>query len=139
MKTKFVEAMHPEGTGNWGKFMVGKFEEHEWHRESIVLTGWVSSREGHLATALLISRGWHPDHHIFVMDLQTGEGAMFMPGGIAKADLNKHKIWVCPLFEPFLTWLYKQDLTDLDKLPSKIEFTHEEAPCDYAGYRRPGE
>ena len=61
--------------------------------------------------------------HLVVLDLQTGEGAIFMPGGLAAADLDKHGIWVCPLFEPFLAWLYKQDLSDLDALPAVVEIT----------------
>jgi hypothetical protein len=43
-----------------------------------------------------------------------------------------------PLFEPFLNWLYQQDLTDLEKLPALVEFTFEEAPPALHGYRREG-
>lgn len=95
MKYRFVEAT--SNAGNFGKFMVVSFTDDDWAEQSVV--------EGF---PLIASRGWTPKH-ILVFDLQTGEGAMFLPGGLASADLNKHRIWVCPLFEPFLEWLYAQD------------------------------
>ena len=128
MKTKFIEAMHVGGTGNWGKFMVGRFTPEEWGRPSVVAPEFGS---------LIAQRGWTPSH-LLVFDLQTGEGAWFLPGGNAHYDLDKHKIWVCPMFEVLLTWLYKQDLTDIGTLPSKVEFTHDEAEFGMSGYRRPG-
>ncbi len=122
MQTKIIEATSP---GNWGKFMLGRFDTEWDHR------GTVDPHE----YSFLRARGW--DHrHLWVMDLQTGEGALFIPGGHARNDLNSHKIWVCPLFEPFLTWLYQQDLTDLDALPDLVELLH--APFAWSGYRRPG-
>lgn len=38
--------------------------------------------------------------------------------------------------EPFVEWLYQQDLTDLDALPRYVEFP--DAEFALAGYRRPG-
>lgn len=74
---------------------------------------------------------------IVVLDLQTCEGAIFSPGGYAKNDLNgKHQIWVCPMYEPFLTWLYTQDLSDLDALPSLVDLG--DVPTAMRGYRRTG-
>jgi len=84
---------------------------------------------------LITSRGWSL-RHVLVMDLQTGEAAMFLPGGCAPADLRKHRIWVCPLFEPFLAWLYAQDLAELDKLPPVVNL--DAAPLSLFGWRRPG-
>ena len=72
----------------------------------------------------------------YKLRLQTGEGAMFRPGGSPAADLDKHAVWVCPLFQPFLAWLYEQDLTDLDALPAHVELP--DAEFAFAGYRRPG-
>ncbi len=125
MNTRIIEAVQPGGPANWGKFLVGQFTE-EWLVQSAVDT---ESRRPLLAT---IGKG---PETVFVMDLQTGEGALFRPGGYAPADLNKHRIWVCPMFEPFLTWLYTQDLRDLDGLPALVEL---EAPFAFAGYRREG-
>ena len=83
---------------------------------------------------LLQARGWSPEH-VLVLDLQTGEGAIFKPGGIARCDLSeKHEIWVCPMYEPFLTWLYQQDLSDLDKLPEFVYLG--DVPTAMFGYRR---
>jgi len=50
-------------------------------------------------------------------------------------DPDKHQLWVCVLFEDFLTWLYKQDLTDLQALPQRVELDTESALW---GHRRPG-
>lgn len=111
--------------GNWGKFAVGR-PDTEWAWRSLVSE---SQRP------LLDLVGWSPDH-LWVMDLQTGEGAIFWPGGHAPSDLQKHRIWVCPMFEPFLTWLYRQDVSDLAKLPAVVELP--DAPFSLAGYRRPG-
>lgn len=127
MKTKFVEATN--GPFNWGKFMLGRFTEEEWQRRSAI-----TEDEGGL---MLTGRGWDADH-LLIVDLQTGEGSIFRPGGLARADLTKHRIWVCPLFEPFLVWLYRQDLTDLEALPASVDFTQEEAPFSFRGHRREG-
>ena len=86
--------------------------------------------------SLLRMCGWS-DQHLWVCDLQTGEGAFFRPGGLAGADLAKRQIWVCPMFEPFLTWLYQQDLTDLKALPDYVELP--DAPFGRSGYRRRGQ
>jgi hypothetical protein len=110
---------------NWGKFMVARFDGEDWAERSQVDP----------ARGLIRGRGWSPEH-LMVFDLQTGEGALFRPGGFAHADLEKHRVWVCPMFEPFLTWLYGQDLSDLDALPRVIELA--DVPMAFAGYRRPG-
>lgn len=123
MRTKFFEVV---GTLNWGKFMVADFTGEEWRHRSEV-TG----------VSLIRYTGWGSDHRL-VIDLQTGEGAVFAvrPGGMPRADLAKHKIWVCPMFEPFLEWLYQQDLDRLDELPQLIELM--DAPASMHGYRREG-
>lgn len=123
----FIEASHGGG-GNWGKFMLARFELAEWTYPSAL-----PEAEGH---RLLHGRGWDV-HHLLFVDLQTGEGVMLRPGGIAHADLEKHKIWVCPMAEPFLEWLYQQDVRDITTLPSYVELP--EAPFAMAGYRRKGE
>lgn len=127
MQSKFVEATN--GARNWGKFMIGRFTSEEWSRKANV------PNSPHTIQPLLCEVGWTPEH-IVVMDLQTGEGAIFRPGGFAPADLNKHRIWVCPMFEPFLEWLYKQNLSDLDKLPGHVDLP--DAPFAMSGYRREG-
>lgn len=128
MKTRFVEATNQPGM-NWGKFMVGRFDEEEWARLSIIDPG----------QFLLAGRGRSRDH-VVVFDLETGQGAMFRPNTSAAApaarnDLDKTRIWVCPLFEPFLIDLYKRSPVDLDALPSHVSLT---ARSQGQGYRRPG-
>ena len=130
METKFIEATQGQ---NWGKFCLGRFTKEEWDRTACPPHGQWNGSE--TKTSLLRQRGWSTDH-ILVLDIETGEGAFFRPGGFAVADLNKHKIWVCPMFEPFLGWLYQQDLSDLNKLPGLVEIP--DVPFEMRGYRRPG-
>lgn len=123
MKTKIIEATNVDHGGiNHGKFLVGRFT-NEWRRASAIDQ-----------LPLLRGRGWSREH-VFVLDLQTGEGAIFRHGGYAKGDLDKRRILVCPMFEGFLTWLYQQDLRDLDKLPALVKLDTESAMY---GYRRGG-
>lgn len=119
MRTQIIEVTN--GARNWGKFLVGHFDR-EWEH--------VSAVDGF---PTLSGRGHSPED-VLVFDLQTCEGAVFSPGGCAKADLEKHRIWVCPLFEPFLGWLYAQQ--DRRALPPKIDLP--DAPFALSGYRRSG-
>ena len=124
MQTHFIEVTN--GPRNWGKFLLFRFDK-EYEYQSAVARG-----------SLLRNVGWSPDN-IVVLDLQTGEAARFIPNGkpfCATADLEKHKIWVCPMYQPFLTWLYSQDVTDLTKLPSHVDIP--DAEFALAGYRREG-
>lgn len=126
MKVKIIEASQDIKVGfNWGKFLVGQFDS-EWQAQSVI---------GH--SAVLRECGWGPDHRL-VMDLQTGEGAIFRPGPGRSPyhDLQKHQIWVCVLFEDFLTWLYDQDLSDIEQLPSELNLP--QAATGLVGYRRVG-
>jgi len=125
MQSKLIEATNVAVGGfNWGKFMVCRFTPDEWAYRSIIAE-----------QPLLHTVGWDRQH-LFVLDLQTGEGAMFRPGGLAPADLNKHRIWVCPMFEPFLKWLYKQDLSNLETLPPVVDI--DDPVSALTGYRRAG-
>ena len=121
METHFIEATNQL---NWGKFMLGRFDS-EW-----------AARSALEDSKLLSGRGWTREH-LLVLDLATGEGALFRVNqhGIAKEDLDKHRIWVCPLFQPFLEWLYVQPDLRFKALPSFIEL---EAPFAFRGYRREG-
>lgn len=130
MKTRFIEATQSAETGfNWGKVMIGTFDMDEWERRCAL-----PSAGGQ---RLLHGRGWTPKH-VLIVDLQTGEGAMFLPGGSASADLTKRKIWVCPMFEAVLEWLYEfvREHGDnwFDALPSLVELP--DAPAAMHGYRR---
>jgi hypothetical protein len=117
MDVRFLEVTN--GPQNWGKFMVAKFTE--WDVPS-ALDG----------RPLLAGRGWTPNH-LLVVDLQTGEGAIFHPGGLATADLNKHAVWVCPMFPFALQEIYERGVDDL---PAIIDLP--DAPFEWAGYRRRG-
>lgn len=125
MKSAVIEASNGL---NWGKFLIARFDEEEWALRPAV-------HDAMDTTPLLRQLGWGRDH-VWFLDLQTGEGAFLRPGGMASADLRKHAIWVCPLFEPFLEWAYQQDLTQIDALPRLVELPN--APAAFHGYRRPG-
>lgn len=130
MITKIVEVTN--GPRNWGKFLVGCFDEAEWSRRSELPDVPASN------TPLLRQIGW-TQHHLLVLDLQTGEGACFLPSGYAKVDLNKHRVWVCPMYEPFLTWLYAFQKGRADwfaDLPAFLDLP--DAPFSQFGYRREG-
>jgi hypothetical protein len=126
MKHTFVEVTN--GPLNWGKFLVAKWELEDWRVKSVVADG----------QDLLRSIGENPVC-IWILDLQTGEGARFRPGGSAKADLEKHRIWVCPMFEHFLEWLYAHPEHHQDPvgtLPRHVDLP--DAPFAMRGYRREG-
>lgn len=129
MKSTFVEVTN--GPCNWGKFLVCQYTKDEIFYSSLVGN-----------TNLLNSIGDSPDA-IWILDLQTGEGARFYCrsalDGSAECDLKKHKIWVCPLFEPFLQWLYQHPdhCKDVATLPGHIEIL--DAPFALRGYRRAGD
>lgn len=131
MHTKVIEAAqkaHPENVDeakNWGKFLVGRFDV-EWVRRSEV--------SPYTTIPLLAHTGWGPAHFL-VLDLQTGEGFVTSKG-FAAADLEKHAVWVCPLFKPFLEWLYQQDLRNLDALPDLVELP--DAEFKFSEPRNPG-
>lgn len=124
MKTKIIEVTN--GPQNHGKFMVAQFDGIDWLYQSVVDPG------RYLLGPVC---GWSEEHRL-VLDLQTGEGAIFRLGGYAHADLDKHRVWVCPMFEPFLAWLYEQDARDLAALPDHVDLPA--APFSMYGYRRPG-
>jgi hypothetical protein len=130
MKTYQFEArQRPDGMCNWGKFMVGILDV-EWT--------WSSAVDGE--RPLLRALGWWGPENIWVFDLQTGEGCFVRPGGSAHADLEKHAIWVCPLFEPWLAWLYERigetGIGGIADLPHVVDLP--DAEFALSGYRRPG-
>lgn len=126
MKTRIIEASQDLAAGaNYGKFLIAQFDR-EWEVPSVF-----GSR------SIIGSQGWGLRHHL-VLDLATGEGALFPvdPRSKALADLEKHRIWVCVLFPAFLEWLYTQAPLELDKLPATVELPH--VPAAFAGKRYPG-
>ena len=133
METRFIEAANRVGDKyfNWGKFAVARFDSVEWGRP-------VNVPDDLYGGSLLDRCGWD-SAHVWVLDLQTGEGVFVRPGGNAAADLNgKHQVWVCPLFQPMLEWLYERVREDhagwFDKLPAYVELA--DAPASMVGYRR---
>lgn len=138
MRSKIVEAVGGNNF-NWGKFMVLQWEPEDWDHTSIVQHEY----DGRVRR-LLPSIG-HNRRDIMVMDLETCEGAIFSPGGVARSDLRKRRVWVCVLFEPFLDWLYEfynthyraegRPFNVLD-LPDKVEFP--DNPPAFQGHRREG-
>lgn len=83
---------------NWGKLAVGTFERHEWEYVS------------HVAAEPLLARLGHGPSTRLFLDLATGEGALFDCSQGLLPQLARHKIWVCPMFEPGLTEFAKHDI-----------------------------
>lgn len=127
MRVRFVEAVNGF---NWGKFLVAVWEPEDWAYPGVHPEGYRS---------LIASQGW-TRKHVWVLDLATGEGALFKLGGLASADLDRHRVLVCLLFEPFLAWLYdhyrEQPEDWFDKLPPDVSLP--DAPRGLYGYRRRG-
>ncbi len=128
MLTKFIEVTDPTQF-NWGKFVISQYEAEEWARMSQI-SG---------APSLLRDRGFEGGD-IWVMDLQTRESACINFNTDPVHQLEKHRIWVCPMFSPFLQWLWQQDLSDVTKLPSVVILPAELVKGHVAmqGYRRSG-
>jgi len=127
MKSQIVEVTN--GEKNWGKFLVAHFDSKEiWHQSAVV--------PGRELLPLIGYDLGRPERMVWVLDLQTREGACFKIGGYAKADLNKHKVWVCPMFEPFLEWLYV-NYRGIDELPTHVDLP--DAAFAMSGYRREGQ
>ena len=138
-ESKFVEATQSikgEGFPNWGKFLLMRFTPEEWaYRSRLPVPEEIAAVVPAASTRpLLAAIGTNRDC-IWVLDLQTHEGASFKPGGLATADLNKHRIWVCPLFEPFLHYLYKLK-RPFEDCPALVELPDAEGAL--YGYRRAG-
>lgn len=130
MQTFIFEATHDaEGTGNYGKFMVGVFGSEWEYRSAVDPSRW----------PFLHDRGWSRQH-ILVLDLEAGEGIIVRAGGHAHADLCKQQVYVCPLFEPWLAWLHgqlrgsKDILGALKELPPVVYLP--DAVFALYGYRR---
>jgi hypothetical protein len=116
VRTRIVEAWSPHG--NRAKFLVG-----------VEIDG-------------------YEDHSMLVLDLQTGEAAVCTPpqrkpehtdeqwAGLAEACARylkiNHPIWVVPLYQAFIVWLYTAALP-FDELPERVELA---APFATRGYRR---
>lgn len=136
MQAKIIEASQGEKGLNWGKFLVSRLPDAAYDYSS-QLPG-CEGIEG--ADRPLLRRIGFPARAIRVDDLQTHEGVFFIdatddPDRFV-CQLEKHKIWVCPMYAPFLAWLGRQPLEDLDALPGFVALP--DAPGEIYGYRRKG-
>jgi hypothetical protein len=126
-----------EGTNdfNYGKFLLLRFDTSE-RQVRTALTGF----EGHPLFTFGGQRKLNP-RMTLVVDLQTGEGAAFSLDPMSWTELgDKHRIWVCPMYEPFLRWLCQQGLDngggDITALPRCVQL--DEAESSLFGHRREG-
>jgi hypothetical protein len=111
MKTHIIEVTNASEF-KWGKFMLMQFDS-EWEYRSKL-----------------------PEAGSYPLLRAIGVGR---DGAMPSADLQKHRIWVCPMYEPFLEWLYQQDLSDVAKLPHLVTLGPEaDRHCAMQGYRREG-
>ncbi len=133
MELRIVEAGqgHTAGLSNHGKCGIGRYTGEQWAEPG--------QFPGSESSQLLRQCGWGPRHY-WVLDLQTGEGAVFQVPGYAPADLNKRRIWVCPMFEPFLAWMFEHARREganwFERLPRTVML--DDAEFCMHGYRRAG-
>jgi hypothetical protein len=133
VKSKFLEVTNK---ANWAKLQLLQWEPSDLARPSLVQKGKV------LLNAVQVRRGDAADPltAVFVRDLQTQEGCEFYPSPEAdcKTQLDMHRVWVCPLFYPFVSWLFANYQGDVTSLPDLVELADSKKQ-EYQGYRRPGE
>lgn len=114
MRTKLVEATQSPAF-NWGKFMLLQFDYDDAQYQSQI------SKHQRLLAAV----GYQGDLKVWlwVLDLQTGEGAVFpvLNNGLLEYDIKEHQIRVCPMYKPFLEWLYANFNGNLEDIPSIVE------------------
>lgn len=132
MISHFIEATNDV---NYGKFLLLRFDAQE-RQVRTALFGYEDSES---LWTFGGQRKLNP-RTTFVVDLQTGEGAAFGLDAMSWTELNeKHAIWVCPMYEPFLRWLCQQGLDngggDITKLPRCVQL---EAETALFGRRRKG-
>ncbi len=133
MKTHFIEATQRDDF-NWGKFLLCQYEPADWaHPVHLPISKSLASQP----QSLLRSRMRDPDG-IWCLDIETNEGAYLRWGPRMHLDLNdKHQVWVCPMYEPFLEWLGSQhELGDITMLPHFLRLDTDFGAV--AGYRRSG-
>lgn len=139
MKTRIVEATN--GIANWGKFLLARFDASELAYESLVMRSIPANERSPSDSVRLFDAmpgGKQRERDTLVLDLQTGEGAFFYVHKLrsAKVDLEHHKIWVCPLFEPFLEWLYAFNGDHMERCPALLDLPN--AEFSFKGHRRSG-
>jgi hypothetical protein len=130
MQTLIIEAHNGM---NYGKFLLATYGPEEWSREA---------RVEPTGRKLLPSIGFGGEW-VWVLDLQTREGAAFLLSGQVTLlhQLEKHQVWVCPMYEFFLGWLldrYREDSAGVMalNLPDVVELDTKYFAL--AGYRRKG-
>jgi hypothetical protein len=136
MDLHFIEASNGPDGPNWGKFAVGHHASEEWGRRS-ALPGYT-----HMPLLTQLGAGYSD---LWVLDLQTGEGARFRIDRHWDEQLRAHRIHVCVMFEAFLGWLMDKALAAgadhparvggwFRTLPGFVELPH--CPPGMYGYRR---
>jgi hypothetical protein len=76
--------------------------------------------------------------NILVLDLETKEGLVLPSNTYNPLGLldDKHDIWVCPMFRPFLVWLCLQEYTSVTELPDFVALPTDES--EMFGHRANG-
>lgn len=116
MIVKFIEAS--DGTAH-GKFMLARMDA-----ELATRSGLPGYEDEPLMT--VGGRRKFNSHSTLVVDLQTGRGAALALDPFSYTKLDEGgRMWVCPMFRPFLKWLCLQGLGmgagDITALPSYVE------------------
>lgn len=111
MKTKVIEVEEPV-PGFWCKFMIGVFTD-EWGHRPVV------DAPEYEATSLLRQLGWSRDHYL-ILDLESGQGAIFHRGSHPEWDERTKGLSRNPMLVPLWKWLQTQDLDRIQDFPDKV-------------------
>ena len=112
MKTRIIEATSDQIF--WSTFLVGVFDMERRYKSCV--------------DGSMVLRSYSP-RDIFILDIQTREGAVFAPHGLADVDIERTAIYTGPLFKAFLHWIRAQfrEGLSLNDLPKHVEVPLTEA------------
>ncbi len=141
MDIRLIEAGQTLEEGpNWGKFLVGRFEEDEWNYPSVI-TGEPLLRS--LGPTKTPRRDPYTTANILVLDLQTGEGFFTRASQTPRQrewecaldrafeELANHAVHTCVIFPWFLAHLYTLE----DPLACHAFVELPQAPLGFVGAR----
>jgi hypothetical protein len=127
METIYIEATSKRtGPGQYFTFAVSQFTDLERQRRS------------QITKTTLLPMLMTNYQILHILDMQTGEGAIFRFRGDPEGDRLRHQIKTSPIFPDFLAWLYQQDVSTLSTLPRIVDLDRPQLAERDSRYLRKG-